>query len=291
MHEACHLRVTDTVVIDDTALIPITHPEQPQNFPPPFRLVSGFKRLYSLIDSSPPGHDAAPIFACPFWSFNPSAHKNCVFLQLRSIHDVRFHLRRRHMQKFYCARCLQVFDTEGEESHHARSIEGCSPSPERSPFLTHAQWLLLAKALRGGQVEAWSQIYDILFPGQPRPPSPYRDIMWDFFKFREFCASPFGFGVFQDVLYQLDNDHDGWSIANIASKITPDNLATAIDQSCNRRTNQRLASRIAGESALGSCSDSRWSGSTMVPAETPGPSDLSNFGGKNTCITINRVPM
>ncbi len=283
MHGACHLRVTDTVVDHDaTELSGTTQQEHADDCLSSLCLPS--EKRYLVGDDSPPKDDVSPTFACPFWKFNPAAHRTCFSRQLSRIRDVKRHLFREHMPSFYCTRCLQVFEDGDKMVTHVRLGEPCSLNLNRPPpFVTRDQWRLLRNNSRASEAQPmfWYSIYAVLFPGQRLPSSPYLDaaLTEDLTEVRDFYIASW-FGMLQDILHQLDHDCDGQLIASVAAKITPGILGTAIDQSFNRWTSQRLASRHAGKSELelGPGNEIRWSGSTFAVV------DSSSFGSMVTCF-------
>ncbi|KAK7947150.1 uncharacterized protein PG986_011471 [Apiospora aurea] len=101
--------------------------------------------------------------------------------QYKRIGDVRQHLWRRHRQILHCPVCGLAFDSEEDSETHINQ-RTCVPAAFYHPGMTRDQWGdICARAqapphtVNGGDEERWFQIWDILFPGQPRPPSPYID--------------------------------------------------------------------------------------------------------------------
>ncbi len=279
----------------DAADIPgITDQEPTGSCLSPLRQPSKKRRLVS--DDSPPKNGDRPAFACPFWKFDHLAHTRCISRHLTSIHRVKEHLIRKHRPGLYCARCLQVFKDVDEEAKHVQLGEECSRNSERPfPFVTTEQWWLLRRKSKEAEAQeaSWFRIYDVLFPGQPRPSSPYLDVVSieGLAKFREYYALH-GSRIVQDVLDQLHRDPDGQSIASVVPTSTvQDIIKTLIDESLTSLRSKILTGHLDGEPVLGSCRDSRWSGSTLGPADTYCSSDSSDFGGKGTCFKRNRVPI
>ncbi|KAK8024646.1 hypothetical protein PG993_012712 [Apiospora rasikravindrae] len=99
--------------------------------------------------------------------------------QCKRIGDVRLHLWRRHRQILHCPVCGLTFDSEEASEAHITQ-RTCVPAGFYHPGMTRDQWGdICARAqagphtVNGGDEERWFQIWDILFPGQPRPRSPY----------------------------------------------------------------------------------------------------------------------
>ncbi len=301
-HEACHLPINDTAVDHDAprAEIPSTTPQKPtEDCLSPLRLPSKGPRLF--------GDDSS--FACPFWKFDSSAHTRCFSHHLTSIPHVKRHLARKHRPGFYCPRCLQVFNDEGESANHLRSAEGCSPSSERPlPFITTEQWWLLRTLKPKGseqeaQVVSWFKIYGVLFLGQPQPHSPYlcHGLTEDLVNFHEYYTS-YGSGILRDTLRQFDEDRNGRLIFGSATTETAmkNVINTVIHQIFAHWTASKpWTVELDSKPVVGSISDSRWSGSTLAhaeskwsgstlgPADTSCSSDSSDFGGKRTCLNTN----
>lgn len=146
------------------------------------------------------------LFACPFWKKDPIRHRKC-FKGVRRIRDVKQHLRRKHIQPFFCPRCGMEFGDEDTALRiHMRAVEQCDnlefPEPDGITPLHQ-------KALKGysdrsaSEAEQWYVIWGHLFPGgpngkppPPRPTSPYvdQDLSEDILAFHEFSHRE-GWGV------------------------------------------------------------------------------------------------
>ena len=118
------------------------------------------------------------IFACPFYKRDPVLYRDCGRFELRRVKDVRQHLKRKHTPIF-CRRCYEVFDTEESLQAHRRSVDPCKLRPGLPPStISDQQWDRISQQhqSRGKPLkEQWTDIWDILFPGQPQPPSIYID--------------------------------------------------------------------------------------------------------------------
>jgi len=144
----------------------------------------------SRLDAEPDD----PTFACPYWKRDPRAHRPCARLVLRRIRDVKQHLHRRHAPAFYCERCLCVFAGAATHGAHVAGAEPCTlpDPPARLAGLSHAQVRALKRKVGGGAggVESWYAVWDVVFPGAPRPASVYVDgaASADLCEFREYCS-------------------------------------------------------------------------------------------------------
>lgn len=121
------------------------------------------------------------LFACPFYKHHWAENKACLRYRMNRISDVRQHLRRTHMQAAQCSSCGLVFsDFERLNAHVEMKI--CQEAP-RPPIVAgisvdQEQEILMASSNRQGRsnmAERWYEIWDIVFPGSTRPPSPYVD--------------------------------------------------------------------------------------------------------------------
>lgn len=122
---------------------------------------------------------AHPTFACPFYVHNRAEYSNCFPRKLTRISDLKQHIRRAHEQPVHCPRCGVIFPDGGRKSldEHLRSqnCEAVVPKPD-PPGVTPDQWRLLMTRWSGSKSsgeEAWYHIWYLLFPGSPRPRSPF----------------------------------------------------------------------------------------------------------------------
>lgn len=85
---------------------------------------------------------------------------------------------RRHRMPIHCDRCQTVFESESDRAAHCRSTPICEVVPVRDwDCITEAQKRLLSERVSGrkSKEENWFTIFEILFPGAPKPRSPYLD--------------------------------------------------------------------------------------------------------------------
>lgn len=120
--------------------------------------------------------------ACPFWKLEPQAHGKCFPRKFSRISDVKLHLRRKHKQPApdYCQRCWAAFEDGADKIAHLSddTDDRCRYNPAgRPPGIDNAMDVALGKKSKRDQSteERWFAIWDIVFPGQQRPSSPYID--------------------------------------------------------------------------------------------------------------------
>ena len=131
--------------------------------------------------------------ACPFWKLDPRRHRRCLKLDsFWLVNRVKQHLTRSHTEpKIFCDKCKTTFPDEGAKERHLRQ-DGhlCSFKPWNEHLITRSQQVELHKKSRPdtSEAERWFDIWGILFPGRPRPSSPYIDtgVSDDLREFREY---------------------------------------------------------------------------------------------------------
>lgn len=129
-------------------------------------------------DVSQSGHDTRPprYLACPFYKHDASAHMDCVRFRLRRVRDVKQHLHRCHSRHMQCPVCGEQFrDSPALESHIRKRKCREPPGGFRIQGVTAMQGKLLSRRVKrkAGEASQWYGIWDILFPCQARPKSPY----------------------------------------------------------------------------------------------------------------------
>lgn len=116
-------------------------------------------------------------FACPFSKKSPSIYRRCYRYELKRVRDVKQHLRRCHRKAVYCPVCSQTFPTEEARDTHVRQ-RNCPENP-RMPVEgisdVQAQKLAARCSSKESPEQQWFRVFDICFPGLPRPRSPYVD--------------------------------------------------------------------------------------------------------------------
>ncbi|KAK4466011.1 hypothetical protein QBC42DRAFT_151336, partial [Cladorrhinum samala] len=132
------------------------------------------------IRSSPhvPADRAAerPQLACPFWKFNPRKHKSCFLKKLDDVSRVKQHLTRTHYRSSYCPRCFAVLEDDVAVSVHLDPVT-CVPKQHDFSLMTNGQHQRINRRsnTKQSEQEKWYAVWDILFPEQSRPSSPYID--------------------------------------------------------------------------------------------------------------------
>ncbi|KAH7133828.1 hypothetical protein EDB81DRAFT_950084 [Dactylonectria macrodidyma] len=121
-------------------------------------------------------------FACPFYKHDPLQHQRCATFKARSVADVRQHVQRpvHPQQPLHCPVCKTKFtDIANPNLQRLRDVHvrarACSPNSITIPGITFDQ----VGRIRASQPrtqpteETWFKIWDILFPNDNRPDSPY----------------------------------------------------------------------------------------------------------------------
>ncbi|KAK3380902.1 hypothetical protein B0H63DRAFT_560718 [Podospora didyma] len=115
-------------------------------------------------------------FACPFWKHDSNQWRDCFGYKLKRIRDVKQHLRRIHGQCCHCARCGQEFISNDQLDLHLVSIQPCDVRPFRRKWLSSAQKEELGTRYPNLTAEQqWYEVWNVVFPDQPKPDSPYID--------------------------------------------------------------------------------------------------------------------
>ncbi|KAF6817944.1 hypothetical protein CSOJ01_02081 [Colletotrichum sojae] len=133
--------------------------------------------------------------ACPFWKRDPENHRHCYKKVLSRVKYVKQHLYRFHEAPISCACCGAEFPDERLRDEHVRARR-CLVVERRGPFfsggLTRAQRLEVSRRAnpKESEEEQWFAIWDVIFPGEPRPASAYVDaeMSQDLCAYREFHA-------------------------------------------------------------------------------------------------------
>ncbi|KAK3374548.1 hypothetical protein B0H63DRAFT_480466 [Podospora didyma] len=149
--------------------------------------------------------------ACPFWKHNNVQHRKCHKLTLTRIRDVKQHLQRRHTPEFYCQRCYLIFDTEELQQTHILGVCERSTSAHLDGISSTADRALRKKSKPNLSTEdQWFAIWDIIFPNQRRPRSPYIDphLSEDINLFREFWQNSDNVDdALANVLHEMRGEH------------------------------------------------------------------------------------
>ncbi|KAI3335801.1 hypothetical protein F4824DRAFT_463602 [Ustulina deusta] len=157
-------------------------------------------------------------FACPFYRYNPDVHRNCLNYKLSRIVDVRLHICRFHTQPSYCPRCGTEFQDDPVYTQRDAHLdpEHCEVLGDvaRPSGATSEQLESMASAAMHGrgctEEGRWYAIWDIMFPGAPRPLSPFIDVDHEWSRI-QVCAIIEQYrqnGGLQDFIRQLELNVD-----------------------------------------------------------------------------------
>lgn len=118
--------------------------------------------------------------ACPFWKLDSQAHRACFHRKCSRISDVKLHLSRKHKQPApeYCERCWTAYESRAHKEEHLRDPlgQGCQYNPAARPVgIDNNMAAALHKKSNPSlsTEDQWFAIWDIVFPDEPRPSSPY----------------------------------------------------------------------------------------------------------------------
>ncbi|KAK4460373.1 hypothetical protein QBC42DRAFT_151289, partial [Cladorrhinum samala] len=118
--------------------------------------------------------------ACPLYMSDPQKYQSCR-TPLHALGDaaaVREHVETVHRRPFYCPACGELFGTASELNRHIRT-EQCAVRDLRPGEIEGVHEDIMDQlgcweaASSQSEEERWYSIWDILFPGVPRPESPY----------------------------------------------------------------------------------------------------------------------
>lgn len=117
-----------------------------------------------------------PLLACPFSKLDGNRYHGCLKFELRRVKDVKQHISRKHMSpEFYCARCGQTFSDRDKQDEHTRMVScPIKAKPIFEGISEEQKYMLKRSGGRGvTSQDQWFEIWDILFPSEPRPVSIY----------------------------------------------------------------------------------------------------------------------
>jgi hypothetical protein len=144
-------------------------------------------------------------FACPFVKRYPHRYYKCYSHTLKDVARVKYHLFRDkvHRLPIYCPTCSETFSSEDLRDEHVRALNCTMKPPAKWEGITASQREQLNKRLpsTNSAVENWNAVYQILFPGDTVPASPYIDmsLSGDLRAFREYALST-GPSIWDDIL-------------------------------------------------------------------------------------------
>ncbi|CZR65598.1 uncharacterized protein PAC_15498 [Phialocephala subalpina] len=125
-------------------------------------------------------------FACPYRKYSPNKYNvtdwaPCALTSRPTIARIKDHLYRYHFV-FQCQRCNGIYDTEPLLNDHINAAQACdvveSQQGGKNGINRSLKDLIASrKRLFPGQSERkkWEHIYQLIFPGEPLPISPYWD--------------------------------------------------------------------------------------------------------------------
>jgi hypothetical protein len=193
------------------------------------------------------------LLACPFSKKDPLRHRVCYRQTLTKISYVKQHLSRNHRTPIYCPVCMGVFENEEDRDVHTRA-RSCEEHPVAHwEGVSEAQKEKLRRKVpaKMSEEEQWFTIWGIIFPGLPRPQSPYVDseLSEELSAFRDFALGQ-GATVLLDHLrtagYALDSRDQGLELAAFLETAIPDGLQIIFE---------RFAEARQTESQRGAASD------------------------------------
>ncbi|KAL0932111.1 uncharacterized protein CTRU02_213064 [Colletotrichum truncatum] len=117
------------------------------------------------------------LWACHYYKRWPWKHFGCLHQPQKAPRYVKTHLLRKHLQPIHCTICHEAFGTHAEMNAHIVAMS-CSRAMGPSPYCDaisndQRDQLKTLQSAGESEVEKWYKIWDILFPGVQRPPSPY----------------------------------------------------------------------------------------------------------------------
>lgn len=150
--------------------------------------------------------------ACPYFRRDSRRHRECCGCGFNRIRDMKQHLKRKHAILYCCPVCHRPFETTQLRTDHirARICELADPhqapdgiTPERMPLLRDR---VPSKLSEEGQ---WFHVFDLLFPGHPRPLSAYNNTQFfdSALNFRDFISQP----TAQEILLQRVRENHAWT--------------------------------------------------------------------------------
>lgn len=119
-------------------------------------------------------------FACPFYKLDPFRYRFCLFRHTSPrTNYFKQHLRRYHLQPIHCSICGELFRHMSDKDDHIRN-HSCHSRAFIHDGITQYQLEMINRIPRTWHPkERWYQLWDILFPGKPRPATPYVKDPWD----------------------------------------------------------------------------------------------------------------
>ena len=115
---------------------------------------------------------------CPFLIRSRERHAKCTGRAFAGTYSLQSHIWREHRQPFHCPICYLVFDTVKERDGHIRE-RSCirQATPDNMEGIAAEDFKQFAHCADPNlsHIHQWYAIWDMLFPGSERPPSPYHE--------------------------------------------------------------------------------------------------------------------
>jgi hypothetical protein len=147
--------------------------------------------------------------ACPYWKKEPELHRGCYKKVLSQVKYVKLHLYRFHEAPICCPCCGSLFEDESSRDQHARARECEVRVFIPTGGLTRAQLKEIHQRAdpKLSEEQQWFKIWDVVFPGHPRPQSAYIDneLSEDICNFREFFTNE-GAGILMNYIDPTGQD-------------------------------------------------------------------------------------
>ncbi|XXG95215.1 hypothetical protein Hte_001475 [Hypoxylon texense] len=214
--------------------------------------------------------------ACPFAKMHPEKHVRCFSLKLSRIRDVKQHLHRKHTPEFYCQRCKVIFPDDPSLQEHIRNDAGfaCDFSESLEGIsLAQRQRLTRKSDSKLSLEEQWYSIWDILFPGRPRPDTVY--VIFGFLADPCLVRGYFTSSYVADSLLEEMRDNG----FNVPDGRLDDIRRNVIDR-LHSIVEQGLSNQFANSMTLSETSPSIFHGTSTQPTrqDTPASSESSRVG-------------
>lgn len=146
-------------------------------------------------------HPLHRMLACHFCKRDPRRHRECCNFGGAKISYVKQHIYRKHSVDVYCPVCMEQFNDVSTRDQHTR-LAACELRDinRRPDGITSQQrdWLSRRMCPDTSEEQRWFAVWDYLFPGASRPPSPFNnfDLSEDLFEFSDFITSSRGHDIF-----------------------------------------------------------------------------------------------
>jgi len=222
------------------------------------------------------------LFACVFFKKDPVRYHSCGKAGQKRIRDVKQHLRRKHFNPFYCSRCWVTFISERERDEHTRAQDcDLQPEPVRDQ-LSFDQSIALNKKVNSKATPSmqWFSVWDICFPGHPRPKSPFIDpeLSEQLSAFRDYYTEHGPVIILEALsgrnLLNRTSAHEARDMELLGRAVISDSL----DQIFESWQESRRSSRTAEISTADSVSETSAGGQPMEPNEDTSAVDAAGMG-------------